>query len=142
MSFILKGAPYPISKSPKGYLFTQEGINALKSDLIQLLMTNPTERVMLPSYGTPLRRLLFAPNDLAIVEETKRLIANSIENWEPRIVVSQIDVFNGYDNVTSRNPSVLNENDHVLTIKIKFFDPQRIDYVETLVLQLPIEGAG
>jgi hypothetical protein len=140
MSFILKGAPYPIGKSSLGYLFTQEGINTLKSDLVQLLMTNPYERVMLPTYGTPLRKILFSPNDMAVVGETKRLIAASIQTWEPRVVISSIEVFNGYDNTfnPSDNPSILNDNDHVLTIKIKFFDPQRIDYVEVLTLQLPV----
>ena len=139
MSFVLKGAPYPISKSPLGYLFSQEGIATLKSDLIQLLLTNPKERVMLPSYGTPLRKLLFSPNDAALVAETKRIIANSIESWEPRIVISQIDITNGYIN-NSKNANELNSNDHVLTINIKFFDPQKIDFVESLTIQLPAGG--
>ena len=139
MSFVLKGAPYPISKSPLGYLFSQEGIATLKSDLIQLLLTNPKERVMLPSYGTPLRKLLFSPNDAALVAETKRIIANSIESWEPRIVISQIDITNGYIN-NSKTANELNSNDHVLTINIKFFDPQKIDFVESLTIQLPAGG--
>lgn len=139
MSFVLKGAPYPISKSPLGYLFSQEGINTLKSDLVQLLMTNPKERVMLPTYGTALRRLLFSPNDETVIQEAQAIIANAIETWEPRIVVSQIDIKNGYTNNT-RNISELNENDHVLTITIRFFDPQRIDYVEVLTLELPTGG--
>jgi len=139
MSFVLKGAPYPISKSPLGYLFSQEGINTLKSDLVQLLMTNPKERVMLPTYGTALRRLLFSPNDETVIQEAQTIIANAIETWEPRIVVSQIDIKNGYTNNT-RNASELNENDHVLTITIRFFDPQRIDYVEVLTLELPTGG--
>lgn len=139
MSFVLKGAPYPISKNPLGYLFSQEGIATLKSDLIQLLLTNPKERVMLPTYGTPLRKLLFSPNDAALIAETKRLIANAIDNWEPRIVVSQIEITNGYIN-DSRNANELNSNDHVLTINIKFFDPQKIDFVENLTIQLPTGG--
>lgn len=139
MSFVLKGAPYPISKNPLGYLFSQEGIATLKSDLIQLLLTNPKERVMLPSYGTPLRKLLFSPNDATLVAETKRLIANSIETWEPRIVISQIDITNGYIN-NSKSANELNSNDHVLTINIKFFDPQKIDFVESLTIQLPAGG--
>lgn len=139
MSFILKGAPYPISKNSLGYLFSQEGIATLKSDLIQLLLTNPKERVMLPTYGTPLRKLLFSPNDQILIAETKRLIANSIEAWEPRVVISQIDITNGYNN-SSQSASELNSNDHVLSINIKFFDPQRIDYVEELTIQLPTGG--
>ena len=139
MSFVLKGIPYPISKSPLGYLFSQEGIATLKSDLIQLLLTNPKERVMLPSYGTPLRKLLFSSNDAALVAETKRIIANSIESWEPRIVISQIDITNGRES-SSENANELNSNDHVLSISISFFDPQKIDYVEVLTIQLPTGG--
>ena len=140
MSFILKGAPYPISKNSLGYLFSQEGISTLKSDLIQLLLTNPTERVMLPNYGTGLRKLLFKPNDEYVRLEAENLIKKAITLWEPRIVVSQIEISNGYnDSTRTQNESELNDNDHVLKILIKFFDPSNISYVEVLVLELPTE---
>lgn len=141
MAFILKGAPYPISENPLGYLFTQEGIATLKSDLIQLLLTNPGERVMLPNYGTGLRRLLFKPNDAYVVQEAENLIKKAITMWEPRIVVSQIEITNGYSSPTNRNPNAaeLNDNDHVLKILIKFYDPENINYVESLVLEMPTE---
>lgn len=140
MSFILKGAPYPIAKNPLGYLFSQEGIATLKSDLIQLLMTNPGERVMLPSYGTGLRRLLFKPNDTFARMEAENLIKKAITTWEPRIVVSQIEITNGYSNNLPTTAAEKNENEHVLRILIKFFDPENINYVESLVLELPTEG--
>ena len=140
MSFILKGAPYPISKNSLGYLFSQEGISTLKSDLIQLLLTNPTERVMLPNYGTGLRKLLFKPNDEYVRMEAENLIKKAITLWEPRIVVSQIEISNGYnDSTRTQNESELNDNDHVLKILIKFFDPSNISYVEVLVLEMPTE---
>lgn len=140
MNFILKGAPYPISKNSLGYLFSQEGISTLKSDLIQLLMTNPSERVMLPNYGTGLRKLLFKPNDEYVRLEAENLIKKAITLWEPRIVVSQIEVSNGYNDTTrTQNESELNDNSHVLKILIKFFDPSNISYVEVLVLELPTE---
>ncbi len=140
MNFILKGAPYPISRNSLGYLFSQEGISTLKSDLIQLLMTNPSERVMLPNYGTGLRKLLFKPNDEYVRLEAENLIKKAITLWEPRIVVSQIEVSNGYNDTTrTQNESELNDNSHVLKILIKFFDPSNISYVEVLVLELPTE---
>ena len=140
MSFILKGAPYPISKNSLGYLFSQEGISTLKSDLIQLLLTNPSERVMLPNYGTGLRKLLFKPNDEYVRLEAENLIKKAITLWEPRIVVSQIEISNGYNDITRmQNESELNDNNHVLKILIKFFDPSNISYVEVLVLELPTE---
>jgi phage baseplate assembly protein W len=142
MTFILKGAPYPINKNPLGYLFTQEGIATLKSDIIQLLLTNPSERVMLPEYGTGLRKLLFKPNDSFVSQEAENLIKKAITNWEPRIVVSQIEITNGYNSNTpnSNIASELNENDHVLKILIKFYDPANINYVEVLELELPTGG--
>jgi phage baseplate assembly protein W len=140
MTFILKGAPYPITKNPLGYLFSQEGIATLKSDLIQLLMTNPGERVMLPTYGTGLRKLLFKPNDAGVKIEAENLIKKAITTWEPRIVVSQIEITNGYSSGGPANASELNENDHVLKILIKFFDPDDISYVESLALELPTGG--
>ena len=140
MNFILKGAPYPISRNSLGYLFSQEGISTLKSDLIQLLLTNPSERVMLPNYGTGLRKLLFKPNDEYVRMEAENLIKKAITLWEPRIVVSQIEISNGYNDKTrTQNESELNDNDHVLKILIKFFDPSNISYVEVLVLELPTE---
>jgi len=140
MNFILKGAPYPISRNSLGYLFSQEGISTLKSDLIQLLLTNPSERVMLPNYGTGLRKLLFKPNDEYVRLEAENLIKKAITLWEPRIVVSQIEISNGYNDTTrTQNESELNDNSHVLKILIKFFDPSNISYVEVLVLELPTE---
>ena len=140
MAFVLKGAPYPISQNPLGYLFSQEGIATLKSDLIQLLLTNPGERVMLPNYGTGLRKLLFKQNDEYSRIEAQNLITKAINTWEPRIVVSQIEITNGYsDTSRTQTASELNENDHVLKILIKFYDPENINYVESLVLELPTE---
>ena len=85
-------------------------------------MTNPTERVMLPNYGTGLRKLLFKPNDEYVRMEAENLIKKAITLWEPRIVVSQIEISNGYnDSTRTQNESELNDNDHVLKILIKFF---------------------
>jgi phage baseplate assembly protein W len=141
MTFILKGAPYPISQNPLGYLFTQEGIATLKSDIIQLLLTNPSERVMLPEYGTGLRKLLFKPNDQFVIQEAETLIKNAITRWEPRIVISQIEITNGYKSSNnSTSPDEANSNDHVLKILIKFYDPGNINYVESLELELPSGG--
>ena len=58
----LLAAPFPIVKNPLGLLAPTTGLKGIKGDLIQLLLTNPGDRVMLPTYGTPLRRLVFEPN--------------------------------------------------------------------------------
>jgi phage baseplate assembly protein W len=57
------GLQYPLAKSSRGILAQKVGVDQIKADLLQLLLTNPGERVMLPTYGTPLRKLIFEPND-------------------------------------------------------------------------------
>ena len=57
------GLQYPLVKTHRGILAQNTGVDQIKADLLQLLLTNPGERVMLPSYGTPLRELLFEQND-------------------------------------------------------------------------------
>lgn len=47
------GCPYPIARNPLGLLKTATGTAAIKGDLLQLLLTNPGERVMLPTFGVP-----------------------------------------------------------------------------------------
>ena len=88
------GAPYPIVSTARGLLPTQRGVDQIKADLLQLLLTNPGERVMLPNFGTPLREIIFEPNDAISSEHVRDMIINSIRTWEPRITIEQIDVVN------------------------------------------------
>lgn len=134
------GAPYPVLPNPKGLMATQSGINQVKSDLLILLMTNPGERVMLPDYGTPLRKLIFDPNDATLEEQTKQLIIDSIRKWEPRVTISQINVtstpnYNELDINESRD-----DDGHILMIQIQFFDPENIQDLQELRLELPLSG--
>jgi phage baseplate assembly protein W len=132
------GAPYPIKKNPRGLLATQSGLDQIKSDMLVLLMTNPGERCMLPDFGTPLRQLLFDPNDEIIAEKAREMIINSIKTWEPRITVEQIEVSTIIDENTL-NPEDLREDiQHILFIRILFFDPEQIQEVQELKLKVPL----
>ncbi len=134
------GAPYPIRKHPRGYLFTQEGINQIKSDLLVLLLTNPGERVMMSDYGTPLNQLIFEPKDESLAAQAKQMIIDSIRKWEPRITVQQIDVSLNFDE-DSLNPEDLRQDkEHILGIRILFLDPENITEVDELRLQVPLAG--
>lgn len=138
---IFKGIPYPIRKSPLGFLYSQDGINQIKSDMLVLLLTNPGERVMNPTFGTPLRTLIFEPNDVKLQSLAKNMIVNSIKKWEPRIAITAIEVLSKVDE-TSLNPDDLKEDlDHILFIRIIFVDPQNIKEVQELVLEVPLGGA-
>jgi hypothetical protein len=133
------GLGYPLQKTPRGILAQKKGIELIKGNLIQLLLTNPGERVMLPTFGTPLRKLFFEPNDAIISQTAQKMIADSISAFEPRIIIQAIEVSTGSDiDTKSLNPADDRSNlDSVLFIKIKFFDPDEIQVLEELVLEVP-----
>lgn len=139
MSFL--GCPYPIIKHPLGFLRTQSGINQIKSDLLCLLLTQPGERVMLPEFGTNLKKFIFEPNDSVILEQVREEISRAISIWEPRIAVKNIIVTNGSNVVDSLNSQDLKQDvPHILLIQILFTNFNDITKVEKLVLELPTGG--
>lgn len=138
----LLGCPYPIKKHANGYLHSQTGVNQVKSDLLILLLTNPGERCMLPDFGTPLRRLLFEPNDVILAAQAKQMIIDSINKWEPRITVTQIEVTANFNNNDLNPNDLMQDVEHILGIKISFFDPENIQEIQELKLALPLSGIG
>lgn len=134
------GIPYPISKHPRGYFRSSYGVQQIKSDLLQLLLTNPGERVMLPDYGTPLKKLMFEQNDASLESTAREMIINSIRMWEPRITVQQIEVSRFVDNISLNANDPQETSEQVLMVKILFFDPDNIQEVEELKMELPING--
>ena len=138
MSFL--GMPYPIIRHPLGLLRTQKGMNQVKSDLLVLLLTEPGERVMLPTFGTPLKQFFFEPNDSIVAERVKEAVANSIRTWEPRIAVTQIDVTNSESSiVNSLNPYDAKQDlGNILMIRIMFTDFTNIQEVQELKLEIPL----
>jgi phage baseplate assembly protein W len=54
----------------------------------QVLLTNPGERVCLPTFGAGLRRLLFAPMNASLGATTKLIVTQALNQW----LASQITV--------------------------------------------------
>lgn len=138
MADVFLGLQYPLVKTPRGILAQKKGVDQVKADVLQLLLTNPGERVMLPDFGTPLRRLIFEPNDRTIENQAREMIARSIRKWEPRIVVTDIEVTSKFDPNDLHPDDTREDIEHILGIKIKFVDPDNLAQVESLVLQLPV----
>jgi phage baseplate assembly protein W len=135
------GFPYPIQKTVRGYFSSQsEDVEQIKSDLLILLLTNPGERVMNPRYGTPLKKLIFEPNDPRIAAEARNVIINSIKQWEPRVALKQVEVLTKVDENSLSPLDDKSEIEHLLTIRIVFFDPNEIQTVQELTLEVPLPG--
>lgn len=135
----LRGCPYPIVSTPLGFLPTIYDANVIKADLMQLLLTNPGERVMMPSFGTPLRQFLFEQNNPATYDRIKNAITAAIERWETRIVVTDIIV---RDSQKKTGPAAVtaNMNSNSVYIQINFLLPDQINAQELLVLEIPVGG--
>ena len=71
------------------------------------------------------------------------MIIESLESWEPRIAVQDVDVWTGTGFFDEPNPlqeDIPEDEGHILGIKITFVDPQDIKNVQELVLKMPIGG--
>lgn len=135
------GCQYPLTKTPRGILAQKNGVNQIKADLLQLLLTYPGERVMLPDFGVPLRRLIFEPNDVVLANEAKNMIATAIQKWEPRIDIKGIEV-STIDDDDLNSEDTKDEKEHILSIKILFFDPLDISEVQELALEVPLASGS
>lgn len=77
--------------TPTGRLDTVSDEAALRQSLLLLLSTVPGERVMRPSYGCPLDRFVFAPNDETTAGLAIHEVRSAIERNEPRVEIVGID---------------------------------------------------
>jgi len=83
----------------------------IKSNLLNLLLTDIGERVMNPAFGTILRKFLFEGITEENIESLKVSLINSIAIYVPDITVVYIAVTSEYDS----NTIILNVN-YILNI--------------------------
>lgn len=65
-----------------------------------LLLTNHGERLMLPTFGCNLYRILFDNQTEFLVENTKATIQDQFNYWLPYIFINKLDVITDPDYVT------------------------------------------
>tara|TARA_R110000796_G_scaffold148460_1_gene265334 strand:- start:378 stop:845 length:468 start_codon:yes stop_codon:yes gene_type:complete len=77
------GLKFPLGsrKTTGGFFSKNSGVDCIKDSVKQLLLTDRSERVMLPGYGTNLRRFLFQPLDELTFEAIKREITSSFYSY-------------------------------------------------------------
>lgn len=77
--------------SPAGAVELVRDDAAVRQALMLLMLTTPGERVMRPTYGCHLRRLIFSPNDDTTAGLAIHYVRTAIDRWEPRIDVLGLD---------------------------------------------------
>lgn len=84
---------FPFKDSDKGFYFKLNSTNtdAIRSDLLHLLLTNKGERLYLPDFGSDLQKYIFEPNDSITHEEIRDSLNDSISLYIPNLVVNSIE---------------------------------------------------
>lgn len=62
----------------------------IRNDLLQLLLTNPGERVMRPTFGSGIRAFLFEQLDQSGLADLKQNIIETITEFERRVTVTDV----------------------------------------------------
>ena len=70
----------------------QQDARLIKNDLLQLLLTNPGERVMRSSLGSPIPRLQFENIIDVDIEVIKEDIRTAILTYEPRVTIEDVQI--------------------------------------------------
>lgn len=87
------GSKFPIGYSINGgYYPKATGLELVKNNLRQLLLTERGERVMLPLYGTNLKRYMMEPMDEVLFQLIKTEIVDSINRYAKDIEVIKLQV--------------------------------------------------
>lgn len=84
---------YPYSVSGSGIPNTTTPDDHLRDLILQVLFTNPGERINLPEFGVGVQRFVFAPNSDMLRVSTQFLITTNLQRWlGDQINVEQVNV--------------------------------------------------
>lgn len=87
-----RGMSFPPRVDASGRVAWSEGDANVREAIEVILETEERERLNLPSFGGGLRRFLFEPNTVATRHRIAERIRWALQQWEPRITVSSVDV--------------------------------------------------
>src|SRR4051795_2842307 len=84
---------YPYGIGADGTARKTTDADHLRDLIVQVLLTNPGERVNLPEFGVGIQRLVFAPSSEALRGSTQFLVTTNLRRWPgDRIDVERVDV--------------------------------------------------
>jgi len=72
------------------FFSVKDDIEVLRTSITFILLTSYGERVMLPTFGSTLSRVLFEPNNTYTVDSLKASIVEAIRAWDDRIEVIEV----------------------------------------------------
>jgi len=91
---------FPFQDSADGYLFnlTQTTNDAIKADLMHLILTKKGERYYNGNFGTDLLRFIFEPNDGITHSDIEEEIKDVVSRYMPRLTITKVLIEDSTDN--------------------------------------------
>jgi phage baseplate assembly protein W len=121
---------YPFAIDPASGQAAQAAYQDHVDQMIrQVLLTDPGERVCLPTFGAGLRRLIFAPLSAQLQSTTKMLVTQSLNTW----LNGQIDVRDVTVGTPISDPG-LAEGTILITVSYLLVETQSIRQTQVTVI--------
>ncbi len=92
MTMLGAGVAFPFAVDPRGGIALAVGGEDVDQAIRIVLSTAPGERPMRPEFGCGIHDLVFAPSDNRTAGRAAYEVRASIERWESRITLHDVDV--------------------------------------------------
>ncbi len=104
-----------------GDLITLSNENAIARSVRNIVLTTPGEKIFDPDFGSNIGEILFENIDEITAVSIKEEVQNSIENYEPRVELIDVDVRPNYD---------MNQFDVIISYRIVGIDvsPTQLEF--------------
>ncbi len=85
---------YPFQNSVNGFFIELNSVDAdaIKSDLLHLILTRKGQRLYKPDFGTDLLRFIFEPEDGLTLSKIKEEIQSTVKKYLPKLQINNIIV--------------------------------------------------
>lgn len=84
-----------------GHLHFPSLEESVRQSIRVILLTRPGEQLMRPTFGAGLARFVHLPNTLETRRRLRDVVLESLERWEPRILVEEVLVQEVADHPTT-----------------------------------------
>jgi len=91
-----KGFAFPLQATESGAIASSQQAQKIRESIRIILGTQHGERLMRPTFGANLKRLVFAPNSRATADLARYYVEEALATWEPRILLEEVAVENDY----------------------------------------------
>ena len=136
-SLLGRGPSFPLNRSDTGGLAYTEDIDRINQSLFLIFETPKGSRLMMPEFGSDLRKYRFDPLDTVLMERLRYTITEDIKRWEPRISLVGIEFLADsaaidnnilYISITYNIINTAVSTNYVYPYKLETYDSVKISY--------------